>query len=84
MSLLGGYAWSFIYLYNSELFPVQVSARTLGTVSFVSRQTVSLIPFCFTLAEKMDVHFLSTYLPFAVLGLVGSLALPGTSEGKHE
>ena len=82
--LIEGYSWSSIFMYHSEVFPVQVRARTLGIMSFFCRQMVSFVPFIFTLSEKMNIHFLSIYLFFGILNLVGSIDLPETFVGKKE
>lgn len=78
--MLGGITLSFLFLFNSEIFPTQVRAMTLGIVTFIARQVSSLVPFLVSFARKAGIHFLAIYFPIAILAFIAHFVLPETKK----
>lgn len=75
---MGSYIPGYIYIYNTELFPSNVRGFSVGVFTFFGTTIASLIPFIGVLTDKMGVHFLSGFVPFALLTFIGCFFLPET------
>jgi MFS family permease len=76
--LLGGYISGYIYNYITELFPSNVRGFAGGIFSFVGTLTTSFIPYVAVITDKLGVHFVCGFLPFALVAFLGSFIMPET------
>ena len=84
MTILGTYGYSYVFQYNSELFPSHVRGFTIGSATLVSNFVSAGVPFLGSLVEARGIHFVSILTPFALLAFVGAFILPETVNKKLE
>ena len=77
---MGGIGLSFVFLYNTEIFPTKVRAFTIGLTSFASRLLCSSIPLILSYLEKKNIHPLSIFFPIGILCLFSGWFLPETKD----
>ena len=75
---MGSFLTGHAFPYTSELFPSTVRGFATGFWVVVGTSFSSLIPYIGLLTDKIGVHFLSGFVPFALLGFVMSFFLPET------
>lgn len=76
--LVGSYISGYIYIYNTELFPSNVRGFSVGVFTFFGTTIASLIPLIGVATDKLGVHFLSGFVPFAMCTFIFSFFLPET------
>ena len=76
--IVGSYAPGHAFPYTTELFPSTVRGFVTGLWTVIGNFFASLIPYIGLLTDKMQVHFLSGFVPFALFAFVMSFFLPET------
>ena len=62
--------YGYLFAYNSEIFPTQFRAHTMGTALFIARFFAALTPFAIDLSHSLDVH------PMVLASIPALLFLP--------
>lgn len=76
--------YGYLFGYNSEIFPTQFRAITMGTALFIARIFTAITPFAIDLAHSLKIHPMVLACSTAILCLPLLPFMPETKGKKIE